>query len=56
MNGQRDLRAACSWPPEVAEYPDRRKLSAPTRMLHETLIRLAKGVIIAWERWLHEQS
>lgn len=52
MNGQRDLRAA--WPPEV--YPDRGTLSAPTRMLHETLIRLAKGVIIAWERWLQENS
>lgn len=56
MSEQRELRAAGSWPPEVAGYPDRRTLSAPTRMLHETLIRLAKGVIIAWERWLHEMS
>lgn len=41
MTGQRELRAAGSWPPEVAEYPDRR--GAPP----EPLIRSLKGVIAA---------
>jgi hypothetical protein len=38
------------WPPEAAE-----RISAPTRTLHETLIRLAKGMILAWEKWLNER-
>lgn len=29
-------------------------LSVATRMLHEALIRLAKGAISAWERWLSQ--
>lgn len=27
-----------------------------TRILHETLIRLAKGMIKAWEKWLESQK
>jgi len=30
-------------------------MTAPTRVLHEALIRLAKGMIDAWERWLKAQ-
>jgi hypothetical protein len=30
-------------------------MSAATRLLHETLIRLAKGAINAWEKWLQAQ-
>lgn len=31
-------------------------MSKATRKLHETLIRLAKGMITAWEEWLNSQS
>jgi len=31
-------------------------LSKPTVILHESLIRLAKGVINAWETWLKARS
>lgn len=31
-------------------------MSAATLKLHETLIRLAKGVISAWEEWLKNQK
>ena len=31
-------------------------MSPPTRLLHESLIRLAKGAIKAWETWLAAQS
>jgi hypothetical protein len=27
-------------------------MSPSTKVLHETLIRLAKGMISAWEKWL----
>jgi len=27
-----------------------------TKALHESLIRLAKGAITAWEQWLQKQS
>lgn len=30
-------------------------MSAATRHLHEVLIRLAKGMISAWESWLKQQ-
>ncbi len=30
-------------------------MSPTTKTLHETLIRLAKGVITAWEQWLQKQ-
>lgn len=30
-------------------------MSAATLELHKTLIRLLKGVITAWERWLEQQ-
>lgn len=31
-------------------------MSRATITLHEKLIRLIKGVISAWEEWLHEQK
>jgi len=31
-------------------------MSDATRILHETLIRLAKGAIGAWEKWLQAQT
>ncbi len=31
-------------------------MSKATLKLHETLIRLAKGMITAWETWLKEQQ
>ncbi len=31
-------------------------MSPATKALHETLIRLAKGAITAWEQWLHKQQ
>lgn len=31
-------------------------MSGSTKRLHEALIRLAKGVIAAWEKWLKEQE
>jgi hypothetical protein len=31
-------------------------MTAPTRKLHEHLIRLAKSVIAVWETWLKEQN
>ena len=31
-------------------------MSPTTKTLHETLIRLAKGAITAWEQWLHKQT
>jgi hypothetical protein len=31
-------------------------MTAATLALHETLIRLAKGVITAWEKWLEQQK
>lgn len=30
-------------------------MSDSTRALHEALIRLCKGVITAWEKWLSQQ-
>jgi hypothetical protein len=30
-------------------------MSAATRQLHEALIRLAKGMLSAWEKWLSQQ-
>lgn len=30
-------------------------MSEATRALHEALIRLAKGAISAWEKWLSQQ-
>lgn len=30
-------------------------MNAATLELHRTLIRLLKGVITAWERWLEQQ-
>jgi len=30
-------------------------MTAATIALHETLIRLAKGMISAWEKWLENQ-
>ena len=30
-------------------------MSKSTRALHEALIRAAKGMIAAWEKWLSEQ-
>lgn len=31
-------------------------MSPATRELHETIIRLLKGVLTAWEKWLKSQS
>lgn len=31
-------------------------MKSETRELHETLIRLLKGVIKAWERWLEKSA
>lgn len=31
-------------------------MSPATRQLHEALIRLAKGAISAWEKWLKEHT
>jgi hypothetical protein len=31
-------------------------VTAPTRKLHEELIRLAKSIIAVWEIWLKEQK
>ena len=31
-------------------------MSPATRELHETIIRLVKGIVTAWERWLKAQS
>jgi len=31
-------------------------MSPATRELHQTIIRLLKGVITAWEKWLKTQS
>jgi hypothetical protein len=31
-------------------------MAAPSRELHETLIRLAKGMIMAWEKWLFQST
>jgi len=31
-------------------------MKKPTLLLHESLIRLAKGMISAWEKWLKEQN
>jgi hypothetical protein len=30
-------------------------MTESTRVLHEALIRLCKGVISAWEKWLSQQ-
>jgi hypothetical protein len=30
-------------------------MTASTRALHEALIRLCKGIITAWEKWLSQQ-
>lgn len=31
-------------------------MTPATRELHETIIRLLKGVLSAWEKWLKSQS
>lgn len=31
-------------------------MSKHTQILHETMIRLAKGMISAWEKWLKESQ
>jgi hypothetical protein len=31
-------------------------MSASTKVFHEALIRLAKGFIAAWEKWLEAQK
>ena len=31
-------------------------MSETTRELHETVIRLLKGVLTAWEKWLSKQE
>lgn len=31
-------------------------MSPATRKFHETLIRLAKGMLTAWEEWLKSQT
>jgi hypothetical protein len=31
-------------------------MTASTKKLHETLIRLAKGMVSAWEEWLRAQA
>lgn len=30
-------------------------MSEATRMLHEQMIRLCKGILSAWEQWLSKQ-
>lgn len=34
----------------------RRTMTPATRELHVTIIRLLKGIITAWERWLQHQE
>jgi hypothetical protein len=34
----------------------RRTMTPATRELHSTIIRLLKGIISAWERWLQQQE
>lgn len=34
----------------------RRTMTPATRELHSTIIRLLKGIITAWERWLQQQE
>jgi hypothetical protein len=31
-------------------------MSASTILLHESIIRLAKGIISAWEKWLQDSK
>lgn len=31
-------------------------MTPATRELHETVIRLLKGILTAWERWLKSQA
>ncbi len=31
-------------------------MTPATRELHETIIRLLKGILTAWERWLKSQA
>lgn len=31
-------------------------MTPATRELHETIIRLLKGILTAWERWLKQQT
>lgn len=31
-------------------------MSRATQTLHEALIKLAKGVIKAWEQWVHDKA
>lgn len=35
---------------------DRRPITPATRELHSTIIRLLKGIISAWEKWLQQQE
>jgi hypothetical protein len=34
----------------------RRSITPATKELHATIIRLVKGIISAWERWLQQQD
>lgn len=36
--------------------PVKRTITPATRELHATIIRLCKGIISAWERWLQQQE
>jgi hypothetical protein len=42
----------------VSDKPEevRGSMSASTRLLHETLLRLVKGIVAAWEVWLSKQQ
>jgi len=53
VHGAPALRARCG----VRQHPFAEvSMNPATKALHETLIRLAKGAITAWEQWLHKQQ
>jgi hypothetical protein len=39
----------------MSDKPAASGMSKATRTLHETLIRLCKGILKAWETWLSQQ-
>lgn len=41
------------WPSDV---PASNEMTPATKELHTVIIRLLKGVISAWERWLQQQK
>jgi hypothetical protein len=56
VHGAPALRARCGVRKKTSIHLSRCPMSPATKALHETLIRLAKGAITAWEQWLHKQQ